>query len=59
MIFVPPPDPIHDASIHPTVVSTYHDLPREEMQRDANGKVIIRSVGKGYANFFIHIVIYG
>jgi len=53
------PDPIHDALVHPTVLSTNHDLPHEEVQRDANGKVIIRPVGKGYAHFFIHILVYG
>ena len=57
--FDPSPVPIHEVSVHPIVVSTNHDLPHEEVQRDANGRVIIRLMDKGYAIFFIHIVIYG
>ncbi|XP_068495492.1 uncharacterized protein [Phaseolus vulgaris] len=37
----PPVEPIHDAS-------KVHDLPDEKVQRDANGRVIIRPVGKGW-----------
>jgi len=48
-------EPTHDA-IQPTLVTSHHDVPTEEVHRDATRRIIIRPVGKWYVQNAFYIL---
>jgi len=43
----PSVQPIGNVAVHPTTVTSDHDLPTKEVHCDASGRIIIRPLGKG------------